>query len=1023
MPLFSRIRSSCPKDRSAGVRLFLEPLEDRTLLAGSLANAQILSVSDDGRFQLYAQIPPYTTGGVAPPGGTIGPPATVALFLHDQQNPNSDRELASAIVDPLTVSSRVAAITSDGNFVVYVAPDGSNIDQIYLQPVNGSSGPILISSTSSNTGGNGNSIEPVIADSGTTAYVAFASAATNLGGESGNTSAESNVFLVTYSNGTPGVPIVLSQAAGTSQSVGNGPSDSPSIGLNTSGVPVVAYESAATNLLTGGGSISGENIYLWQGGVNSLVSNAVGTLNSANGNSTSPVISRDGSSVAYLSTATNLVANQSEPSVVSNVFLYTGSATILVSGHDGSPTVSGNGNSAAPVIDTDGGVVAYQSASTDLDSSITDNNGMPDVFVFSRANPHSILISTSARSPGQSSNGGGMQPALDPTGRFVAFSSLGTDLVPNESNLPNPITGFPTENIYRYDREDGVTFLVTGAVTGNRQSLTVTQNLNNASFPLLDAVFDVFYTLSPIQLVGEGGATVTVTAGSASLAVSFQIQPSATLTQTGPDSFVIPNGTGPTTLATLIATILINGVPADGQLALPVYSLITDANGDGNNDGDFSIPANDDPATGDNVLDSNFIANGAVQGTYRVELSVDAHVGLLATQILVFSVSTPMPPPPPGSEYHSGTDVGAPLQIGAVDPTSGTWYLNVPGGVASFPYGLPGWIPVTGDWTGAGHTQIGSVDPSTETWHLNTVNGVVSFPYGLPGWIPITGDWSGTGQTQIGAVDPATETWYLNTASGVVSFPFGLPSWIPVTGDWTGTGKTEIGVVNPATGMWYLNTPSGLVSFAYGLPGWKPVTGDWSGAGTTQVGAVDPSSETWYLNTASGVVSFPYGLSGWVPVSGLFVLPASPTAALVSDPTSLLTNAQLDSAVASALALLEQAGINSGLVTQLSGTPFAVGNLPPGVLAEAQSGQILVSADGGGFGWFLDATPTSNPEFAVGAPGSPLVAVAAGREDLLSVVFHELGRLSDGVNQTLTTEMLPPGQREVALDSLFGARA
>jgi hypothetical protein len=106
--------------------------------------------------------------------------------------------------------------------------------------------------------------------------------------------------------------------------------------------------------------------------------------------------------------------------------------------------------------------------------------------------------------------------------------------------------------------------------------------------------------------------------------------------------------------------------------------------------------------------------------------------------------------------------------------------------VVHFPYGLPGWIPVSGDWTGTGKTQVGAVDPASNTWYLNTPGGVVSFVYGLPGWKPVTGDWTGTGKTQVGVVDPATNTWYLNTASGVVSFPYGLPGWIPVTGNWSG---------------------------------------------------------------------------------------------------------------------------------------------------------------------------------------------------------------------------------------------
>src|SRR5205085_2132458 len=66
---------------------------------------------------------------------------------------------------------------------------------------------------------------------------------------------------------------------------------------------------------------------------------------------------------------------------------------------------------------------------------------------------------------------------------------------------------------------------------------------------------------------------------------------------------------------------------------------------------------------------------------------------------------------------------------------------------AVFPYGIPGWVPVTGDWAGTGHAGVGVFDPGSGTWYLNnnTAPGSPSFPpfaYGAPGWRPVTGDWS-----------------------------------------------------------------------------------------------------------------------------------------------------------------------------------------------------------------------------------------------------------------------------------------
>jgi hypothetical protein len=107
-----------------------------------------------------------------------------------------------------------------------------------------------------------------------------------------------------------------------------------------------------------------------------------------------------------------------------------------------------------------------------------------------------------------------------------------------------------------------------------------------------------------------------------------------------------------------------------------------------------------------------------------------------------------------------------------------------------------------------------------------------------------------------------------------------------------------------------------------------------------------------------------------------------------------------------------------------------VAQLPPGVLGETEvaADQVLLSADAAGHGWFVDGTPLADEEFAPGSPGSPLVALpgspAAGREDLLSAVLHEMGHLAgspDG-GTGLMGGALGLGTRDLgALDQVFAA--
>jgi Tol biopolymer transport system component len=107
--------------------------------------------------------------------------------------------------------------------------------------------------------------------------------------------------------------------------------------------------------------------------------NRAGT-GSGNGFSTSPVLSATGRFVAFVSTASDLVANDTNGAP--DVFvrdLKTGTTTLVSVNRAG--TDSGNGasfGSYAPLLSADGRVVAFQSAASDLVAN--DTNGAGDVF-------------------------------------------------------------------------------------------------------------------------------------------------------------------------------------------------------------------------------------------------------------------------------------------------------------------------------------------------------------------------------------------------------------------------------------------------------------------------------------------------------------------------------------------------------------------------------------------------------------------------------------------------------------------
>jgi hypothetical protein len=212
------------------------------------------------------------------------------------------------------------------------------------------------------------------------------------------------------------------------------------------------------------------------------------------------------------------------------------------------------------------------------------------------------------------------------------------------------------------------------------------------------------------------------------------------------------------------------------------------------------------------------------------------------------------------------------------------------------------------------------------------------------------------------------------------------------------------------------------------------VAGDWQGSGQAGIGAFDPSTATFYLRNEAGAGApdagqFAYGGAGFLPVVGVFPPQTQMLLAAGGEGPGgdRLSADQLQSAVAGALARLGAAGVDPSLIQSLGSASFAVGDLPAGVLGETDvaSRRVTISADAAGHGWFVDATPLADEEFA---PGSPLVALpgspAAGKEDLLTAVLHEMGHLAgspDG-DSGLMAGALGLGTRNLgALDLAFAA--
>jgi Divergent InlB B-repeat domain/WD40-like Beta Propeller Repeat len=314
---------------------------------------------------------------------------------------------------------------------------------------------------------------PTLATAGPSAsqtgeFVAFASTSTNLLTTPVITS--SSIFLrdTCFSNvvktGGSGscVPKTTLASVSPNGTPANGASSEPSV--DSSGTHV-AFTSTSSNLVTYAVVPAGPRQVYWQTpctgatGCNSgtdtaaLVSIAPDNVTPGNGESFNPVISSDGRYVAFVSLATNLLVTPPAngfDGVTPQVFVRDTCeevppialggcvpTTFLVSvSPDG--TTAGDGPSSHPAIASEGLFVSYVSSATNL---VTGSNPNATDQVFEQSTcvttigvagnscaPVTSLISTpDGVTP---ANAASVEPSISQDGRFVAFASTATNLLP-----------------------------------------------------------------------------------------------------------------------------------------------------------------------------------------------------------------------------------------------------------------------------------------------------------------------------------------------------------------------------------------------------------------------------------------------------------------------------------------------------------------------------------------------------------------------------------------------------------------
>lgn len=388
---------------------------------------------------------------------------TADVFLYDVLA-DSTRLVSYSTTGPATTTNRVASLdglSADGRRVVF-ATDSTNVVPGQVD-TNASEDVFLFDLDAGGTAlvSHVPGLALVAADgtsngaslSADGAYVAFTSNATNLVAGQSGPLYGTQVILALLANGTA---TLVSHAASGPAVAASGFSRTPLVSADGT---TVAFESSAFDLIAGT-NVFGDNVYAFDraSGANTIVSATAGPTG-VGGHLVG--LSADGRRVAYESRGNPGGFNDVNNSDL-DVFVYDRptASTHLASATASSPDTTANGESTRATLAADGARVAFVTSATDSVPSIVDGNESDDVVVNDDIATALVSRRDPTTPPTTALQGGYARPgAISDDGRWVVFNSTSHDLVPGQV----PSTTFAVGNVFLFDRLSGAVTLLSHA--------------------------------------------------------------------------------------------------------------------------------------------------------------------------------------------------------------------------------------------------------------------------------------------------------------------------------------------------------------------------------------------------------------------------------------------------------------------------------------------------------------------------------------------------------------------------------